>query len=183
MLSNISTDVHSAITIATHHSHSEKVFPDVEIQPPVFQFFSYCPWFYGWVPLKSLALSPLDPLSTYLHLIVLFSVLKVTAFSYRRDAAVSLLSLWPFVGLFSICVPRSFWGAQNWIEDSKSGLTSSGKREGSPSRNSWQYFVECTQDTIGLLFSKGTMMPPVQSDILSIRQSFSYKAAFHLCGS
>lgn len=75
MLSNISTDVHSAITIATCQPHSEKVSPHVEIHPPVFQFFSYCPWFCGWVPLKSPALSPLDPLNIS-YLIVLFSRLN-----------------------------------------------------------------------------------------------------------
>lgn len=163
MLSYISNDVLSTISTATCHSHCEKVFPDVQTQRPVFQFFFYCACFCEWVPLR-LALSPLDPLFTYLCLIVLFSRLNnskcLSLFSQERwsCALVIFVALCWTIQYLCISVilrspeldrglkewPHQFWG--------KGRITCT---------KLLANLIECTQHTIGLLCSKGSLMASV----------------------
>jgi len=91
-----------------------------------------------------------------------------------RDAPVLSSSLWPFIGLPSKSRSLLYGGAQNWTQHSRCGLTCAEQR--GPVGNT---LPNAAQDTIRLLCSEGTLLPPVQPGVHQDSHVL-FSKAFHL---
>jgi len=118
--------------------------------------------------------------SAAIHTLSVFSILKspgLSPFPCMGDASSPLSSLWLFIGLLPGDLSFLNWGAQNWAQYPRIGLTTAEEEDHLPQPDSHAVF-NVPQDITGILSHKGTILAHGQPVVHQNTQVLLHKTIY-----